>query len=105
MKTICAIVSLFIISPLALADYTMPEAAPKVTCPKAVEVATSKLKDHSGSPDSYIDRMTLVGSGDKKVWVIWFASPSEGYTILAVEMNGRVRKASQEEIDTARGSK
>jgi hypothetical protein len=96
---------LFIISPLALADYTMPEEAPKVTCSKAVEVATSKLKDHSASTDNYINRMTLVGSGDKKVWVIWFASPTGGYTILAVEMNGRVRKATQEEIDAARGSK
>lgn len=104
MKTFSATLGLILWVTPVFADYTMPGSAPKVTCPKAVEVATSKLKDYKGAPDSYINRMTLLGAGDESVWIIWFASPSHGFTILAVEMDGRVRKATQDEIDAGRGT-
>ena len=104
MKVFPAILALLLWTPLALANYTMPGQAPKVTCPKAVEAATSKLKEHRASRDSYVDRMTLVGSGEKRTWIIWFASPTRGYTILSVDMNEQVRKATQEEVDAGRGA-
>lgn len=104
MKSIVAISALLFATPLAFANYTMPGPAPKVTCPKAVEAATSKLKEFGASRDSYIDRMTLLGAGDERVWVIWFASPTQGYTILSVGMDTKVRKATQAEIDAGRGA-
>jgi hypothetical protein len=103
MKTISIILTLILSTPFAFATYTPPGPAPKVTAHKAIDTATSKLKEHRGAPDSYVDRMTLLGGGEQGIWVIWFASPSNGYTILSVAMNGRVRKATQEEIDLGRG--
>lgn len=103
MKSIPAILTLLFSTPLAFANYSMPGPAPKVTCPKVVEAATSKLEKLRASPDSYVDRMTLVGDGDERVWVIWFASPTHGYTILSVGMDTTVRRATQEEINAARG--
>ena len=81
----------------------MPGPAPNVTCSKALEAATLKLKEYRGSPDSYVTRMTLLGDGDQSIWVIWFASPTKGFTILTVNMDGKVRKATQDEIDVGRG--
>ena len=104
MKSIPVILALLFATPLAFANYPMPSPAPKVTCAKAVEAATSRLKEFRASPDSYVDRMTLFGAGDQRVWVIWFASPTRGYTILSVDMSGRVRKATQKEIDAGRGA-
>jgi hypothetical protein len=103
MKTIATILTLLLSVPLAFANYPEPGPAPKVTCPKAMGVATLKLKEHRGTPDSYVDRMTLLGGGKQGLWIIWFASPTNGYTILSVDMDGRVRKATQEEIDSGRG--
>ena len=104
MKSILAILTLLFATPLAFANYSMPGPAPKLTCPKAVEAATSRLKELRASSESYVDRMTLVGAGDQRVWVIWFASPTHGYTILSVDMDGRVRKATQKEIEAVRGA-
>ena len=102
MKILFQIAALLLVSPMAFANYLGPGPAPKVTCNTAIEAATSKLKDAGGPPDSYVDRMTLIGSGKDRVWVIWFASPSHGYTILRVDMKKAVRKASQKEVDTGR---
>jgi hypothetical protein len=104
MKSIPTIVALLFATPLVFANYSMPGPAPKVTCPKAVEAATSRLNELRASPDSYVDRMMLVGTDDQRVWVIWFASPTRGYSILSVDMDKRVRKATQKEIDAGSGA-
>jgi hypothetical protein len=90
-------------SQFAVAEYIMPGSAPKVNCIKAAEAAKSGLKQLQASSDSYVDRLTLIGAGDQRVWVVWFASPTHGYTIVAVQMNGQIRKATQKEINTGRG--
>ena len=102
MKAIYSILILLTISSLMFADYILPSPAPKLRCDKAIELAQSKLLELGGTSDSYINTIHLIGMDDKTLWVIWFASPTNGYTILTVQMNGHVRKATQAEIDRAR---
>ena len=85
-------------------NYIGPGPAPKLKCPRAMELAKSKLMVFGGAPDSYINKIELIfGDDDEHVWVIWFASPTRGYAIIAVQMDGRVRKATRMEVEIGRG--
>jgi hypothetical protein len=93
------------VSYLALANYHPPGPAPAVSITQALEAAQAHMTKGHGPSDAYVDHTVLitVGSAEERVWIIWFASPSKGYTILEVDMDKKVRQAPRERIDQALG--
>lgn len=103
MRIALSILVILSATTLAQARYPGVGQAPKVTCEKALSAATREAGRHGAPADRYVDQMKHIVPEKESLWIVWVASPSKGYTILAVDEKGRVRTATRKEIDTARG--